>query len=82
MIRVGKESKQNPTKVLERAVEFFGPEGLGLDFTQRDADSVHLQGGGGYVVVRAHRAPQSTLTTVDIESREWDRDAKRFLEEI
>lgn len=82
MIRVGKESKQSPTQVLERAVEYFGPEGLGLDFTQRDADSVQLQGGGGYVVVRAYRGSQGALTTVDIESREWDRDAERFLGKI
>lgn len=82
MIRVGKESKQSPAQVLEQAVEYFGTQGLGLDFMQRDTDSVQLQGGGGYVIVRAYHQPQTSLTTVDIECREWERDAERFLEKI
>jgi hypothetical protein len=43
---------------------------------------VHLKGGGGYVLVRAQGQTGSELTTVEIESREWEYDAEQFLNEI
>jgi hypothetical protein len=82
MILLGKESKQSTTQVLERAVRYFGPDGLGLDVGHWDAASVLLQGGGGYVTVRANPRRDQGLTSVEIESREWERDAERFLTEI
>lgn len=32
MARYGKDSKLSPVKVLEKAHEFFGPSGLGLEW--------------------------------------------------
>jgi hypothetical protein len=60
-------------------VRYFGPDGLGLDVGHWDAASVQLQGGGGYVTVRANSRAKEGLTAVEVESREWDRDAERFL---
>jgi hypothetical protein len=82
MILVSKESRQNIQQVLEQAVDYFGPDGVGLELTENGATSVRFQGGGGYVVVRAQRQQDSEMTEVEIESREWDYNAKRFLEEI
>jgi len=82
VIVVSKESKQNAAKVLERAVDYFGPNGLGLDIMHRDATSVQLQGGGGHVVVRAQPQQATGKTEVEVESREWEYDAERFLGEI
>jgi hypothetical protein len=82
MILLGKESKASATQVLERAVRYFGPDGLGLDVNHWDAASVQLQGGGGYVAVRVQPQPTQQVTDVEIESREWEGDAERFLGEI
>jgi len=82
MIVVSKESKQNPAQVLEQAVDYFGPDGLGLDIAHRDDASVQLQGGGGHVVVRVQPQQETGKTEVEIESREWEYDAERFLGKI
>lgn len=82
MILLGKESKLTTTEVLETAIKYFGPDGLGLDVSHWDAAHVQLQGGGGYVTVRANVPRNGSLTNVEVESREWERDAERFLGEI
>jgi hypothetical protein len=82
MILLGKESKVSAAQVLERAVRYFGPDGLGLDVSHWDAASVQLQGSGGYVAVRVQPQPARRATDVEIESREWEGDAERFLGEI
>jgi len=35
MIRLGKGSKLSPTKVLEKAIEFFGPDGVDLEVKEQ-----------------------------------------------
>lgn len=82
MILLGKESKVSAAQVLDRAITYFGPDGLGLDIHHLDAASVQLQGGGGYVAVRVQPQPTRQVTDVEIESREWEGDAERFLGEI
>ena len=82
MIRVAKESKRSPTQILQQAVDYFGPDGLGLEVKHWDAASVELHGGGGYVIVRIQPQRQKRMTAVEIESREWDYDTERFLGEI
>ena len=64
------------------ALDYFGPDGVGLTVKSQDATSVHLEGGGGYVVVRANMQANSPLTAVELESREWDYHVKQFLNEI
>lgn len=82
MILVAKESNYNPARVIQEAVKFFGPDGVGLEVQQQDAASAQLVGGGGYVRVRAQPQPGNGKTSVEIESREWERDAERFLGKI
>jgi hypothetical protein len=82
MILVGKETKRSASQVLEQATNYFGPDGLGLDVTYRDDASMELQGGGGYIVVRAKPQQDIDMTAVEIESREWEYDVERFLGEI
>jgi len=82
MLRLGKETKQSPQEVLDKAVAFFGPDGLGLALRQRSEQSVAFQGGGGYVSVTARRTAEGEPTAVDLESREWDYPVRQFLGEI
>jgi hypothetical protein len=82
MIRLGKTTNQNTAQVLARAIHYFGPAGLGLEVGRQDEASVQFQGGGGFVSVHALPSAASGKTEVEIESREWDHDAQRFLEEI
>lgn len=80
MIRVGKKTKKDPIAVLDAAVAYFGPKGVGLEIQRRASDSVYLVGGGGHVQVTVQQ--EDNLTDVDITSQEWDYDAQKFLTSI
>lgn len=80
MIHLGKESKLSPTKVLEKAIEFFGPDGVGLEVTEQDGGCARFEGGGGYVFVQVCEKEKGT--EVDLEAREWEYQAKQFMREI
>jgi hypothetical protein len=82
MILVGKETKKSAAQVLEQAVAFFGADGVGLEMVHQDDTNLRMQGGGGYVAVRALTQQDIGKTEVEIESREWESDAKRFLGKI
>lgn len=77
MVRLGKKTKQTPQEVLDQAETFFGPENVGLELRQRDAQSVIFEGGGGYITITAMQSEGQT--DVNIESREWDYQARQFL---
>jgi hypothetical protein len=77
-MRYGTETKLKPAEVLERAAEYFGEGGLGLDIGSRDDCCVSFEGGGGHVTVTA---VEGQKTAVDIETREWDYQVKKFMAE-
>ena len=80
MIRIGKESKLVSSKVIEKAVVFFGPGGLGLEVKERAECCARFEGGGGFVFVQAVERDKGS--DVDVESREWDYQVKEFLHKI
>ncbi len=80
MINLGKESKLEPAKVIQKATEFFGPGGLGLRVRRRTESSINFEGGGGYISVTANM--RDSGSDVTILSQEWEYQAKQFLEEI
>lgn len=80
MIRLGIKTRKDPVKVLDQAVEFFGPQGLGLEIRRRTSDSLYFVGGGGHVQVTVTQ--EDNGADVDIQSQEWDYDAQKFLERI
>ena len=88
MARYGKESKLSPDKVLEKALQFFGPGGLGLEVKEQDECCASFEGGGGHVVVRAsEKGPalsgvEGKGSEVDLETREWDYQVKQFMGKI
>jgi hypothetical protein len=77
MISLSKNSKLKPEDVIKKAVSFWGPKGQGLTVQEQDACSVAFEGGGGGVNVSAAAAAKGS--TVDVEAREWESQAKDFM---
>jgi hypothetical protein len=80
MLRIGKVTGQRPEEVLEKAAAFFGPQGIGLDIMPRSPQALEFNGGGGFVIVKV--APKDEGTEIDVTTREWDYDVRRFLREM
>jgi hypothetical protein len=77
-VRYGTETKLSTSEVLERAAEYFGQGGLGLEVTSRDDCCISLEGGGGHVTITVTGGDS---TSVDLETREWDYRVKKFIED-
>ena len=75
-----KKIKHEPAKVLQEAIHFFGPGGMGLDIVEQDETHASFEGGGGYVYVRFREEEKSWQ--VEVETREWDYNVQKFLEKI
>jgi hypothetical protein len=80
MIRITKETTLSADDVLRRASDFFGTQGLGLEEKERNSCCIAFEGGGGYVSISLVEA--GGKRDVDAESREWEYQAKEFLETI
>jgi hypothetical protein len=77
-----KESRLTASTVLQEAIRYFGPEGLGLQLTAHTAVTANFVGGGGYVEVKAGTAMQDKRTSVEIRTVEWCYHAERFLDQL
>ena len=82
MIRIGKESILLPSDVVEKAVAFFGPSGVGLDVVDQGACCARFEGTGGYVFVQAVEVDDREGSNVSVEGREWEYQIKQFMGEI
>ena len=80
MLRMGKQSDKSPAEVIETAVRFFGQE-RGLQEVSQTPASVRFEGGGGFVQVQAMSADENG-TEVDVQSREWNYDVRKFLQKV
>lgn len=80
--RLTGESDQTRSRILEIAVRYFGPGGLGLQVTELTTSAVQFVGGGGHVRVETTTGDRETMTMVEVHTLEWDYHARRFLEEI
>jgi hypothetical protein len=80
MIRMSAKTKLKPEEVVRRAVDFFGPGGSGPEVTEETAEYVCFVGGGGGVEVSI--APEGKGALVELVSKEWDFQAKKFLDKI
>lgn len=68
-----------PQELFERASAHFGPGGEGLEVTGRDERSIVFEGGGGYVAITVQPGEK---TTVELETREWDRAVRQFMQQV
>jgi hypothetical protein len=77
MALYGVETKLSPEEVIEKARVLFGEAGLGLEMAEQGPCCVTFSGGGGHVTVTASVGDKKTQ--VELETREWDHDVKRFM---
>ncbi len=77
MISLGKETRLEPEKVIEKAILFFGPKGVGLNVEDSGEGCASFTGGGGSVSVTTCRGEKKTQ--VDVEAREYESQAKQFV---
>jgi hypothetical protein len=80
VLKIAEYTKRTPEEAINKAVEFFGPNGYGLKVTQRGPACAYFAGGGGDVLVTA--CTQKRRTYVDIEAREWEYQAREFLRSL
>jgi hypothetical protein len=72
-------TKLTPQEALARAIACFGPGGQGLEITSKADLYLVFQGGGGYVAITAQPGDKTTL---DLETREWERVVRQFMAEV
>ena len=63
---------------MEEARSFFIGS-FGLKVNSEEENELCLEGGGGYVTILTSPGAE---TSVEIETREWDRVVKEFMERI
>ena len=80
MIRLATTTRLATDAVIQAAVAFFGPGGVGLTVKECEAGCASFEGAGGYVTVAA--CPAEGGTQVIVDAREWETDARRFLAQI
>ena len=80
MIRISKETRLASPEILDQAAAFFGEQGLGLEEKERNPCCIAFEGGGGYVSVNIAEADDDR--TVDVETREWEYQVKKFMEKL
>jgi hypothetical protein len=83
MMRYEVKTQLTPAEALQRAIGHFGPQGVGLEITDRNPACLIFQGGGGHVAVTA--CPGETpkdKTRVELETREWDYAVRQFMADV
>ncbi len=80
MLRIATRTKLSPEEAINKAVEFFGPEGYKLEVKERSADCATFEGGGGGVEVSA--CAEEGGSSVELISREWDYQVKEFIRKV
>ena len=80
MLRLAKKSRLAPEEAIKRAVAFFGPKGYGLSVSQQSPGCATFEGAGGEVEVTT--CAEGKGSSVEVVSREWDEQAKEFINTI
>ena len=80
MARRETTSKLSNEAVITRAVQRFGPGGLGLEVVVQSPTCVIFDGGEGGVEVAL--ASTGAGTFIDVVSQKWDYQTKGFVREV
>ncbi len=80
MIRISKKSRLKPEEIVAKAGRYFGKGGEGLEETERGRCCISFSGAGGYVTVTV--SEEIDRREVDVETREFEYQAKRFLGDL
>ena len=68
-----------PRQALEQAIAYFGHGGMGLRVISQSPQGLVFQGGGGHVGLTVQ---PGAITTLELETREWDFAVRRFMEQV
>jgi hypothetical protein len=82
MISMSKQTKREPSAVVEAAVRFFGPGGQGLDVVEQGPCCARFEGGGGHVYVESAALEATGGSDVRVQGREWDYQIKQFMRQL
>jgi hypothetical protein len=80
MIRITKQTRLKPEDIIFKADKFFGKKGEQLDEKKRNPCCISFEGSGGYVSIFI--VEEDRMRTVDVETREFEYQVKRFLETL
>ncbi len=78
-MRYSTNTKLSTADVLRRATEFFGPDGVGLTPIEEESGALRFEAADGFVEVSASGEGP---TEVELVTREYDFDTKRFMARI
>lgn len=68
-------------RVMSQAKDYFGDGGLGLSVVAEARCCLRFEGGGGHVEVSVAEEGRPDAEII-VETREWDYQVKRFLEQV
>jgi hypothetical protein len=77
-MRYGTTTRLAPAEAITAADELFGKE-YGLTVQERSQQKIRFEGGGGHVLISV---ASENPTSLDIETREWDRLVVSFMEHL
>lgn len=80
MINLESQTHLSRDLIAARLKAFFGPGGLGLVLTEETPESLRFEGGGGFV--SAAICPQGDGHRLTLVSREWEDQARRFIDRL
>jgi hypothetical protein len=80
MIRISKKSGLNTDEIIAKASRYFGKGGEGLDETESGPCCISFSGAGGFVTVTVYE--KANEREVDVETREFEYQAKQFLRSL
>ena len=80
MIRIARPTRLKPADIIDRASAYFGEGGEALEEKERNPCCISFEGCGGYVAVSI--VDEDNHRIVDVETREFEYQAKRFLERL
>ena len=80
MIHIAKSTRLEAAEVIAKASTYFGKQGEGLEEKERNKCCVSFEGAGGYVSVSV--ADEDHRRMVDVESREFEYQAKQFISNL
>ncbi len=79
MLRIATKTKLSPDDVVNKAVDYFGPNGYHLDIKEQSSGCVYFEGGGG---VEVTTCLEDDGTSVEFTSSQWDYQVKEFIGKI
>ena len=81
MLHITKKTRLNRENIIEKASNYFGENGEGLTETGRNLCCISFEGIGGYISASI-ADDENGFRMVDVETREFEYQAKRFLEKV